>query len=580
MKTVSVIIPTYNRAKYIGEALNSVISQKLPYGWDMEVIVVDDGSTDDTYKIIKPYVEKGVKYYKIKHSGSPAVARNFAIKKAKGLLIAFQDSDDKWVSNKFIKQKEIFENETIILSYGNAEIISEAGKKSKETIVTNEHLVDGENFEGLLLDNVISTLTVIARTKCIKSAGGFNESDSLIGVEDYDLWLRLLNAHPEGFKAVQTTLAYYRKHVGNVSNVSTAKANFKLVSIFEGLYDQIEDSTKRKLLTKEIIRHGHILAMATNDENPTTIPAVSVVMSVFNGHSYVKKAIEGILNQTFKDFEFIIIDDGSTDNSVEIIESFSDYRIRLMRQSNHGLVYSLNKGISLARAEIIARQDDDDISMPTRLEKEFDWIQSNKRNGLVGTFITYIDLNSKPFSTEINSLTKSIDIKRSMYYFNPIAHGSSMFRKKAFLESGGYRQEYYKAEDYDLWRRIVKKWQVGQIPEPLYHYRINPKGISQLNKDEQTKLTKRIIEEQYSDPQGFNKSLLNIIKDYYVYKRMKSELSDDLARKYKESQIDLAVGMLHRKRLKIGLNTALGAFILAPRATLKRFISVIKKSKK
>lgn len=573
-KLVSVIIPTYNRSKYLGESLDSVISQKLPPGWQMEILVVDDGSTDNTASVIKPYITQGIKYYKIKHSGSPAIARNYAIKKAKGSLIAFQDSDDKWVDDKFIKQQNIFTDNNIKLSYGNAEVISEDGRKSGKTIVTNQHLKDGEAFEDLLEDNVISTLTVITRKHCIEKVGGFDENKNMIGVEDYELWLRISNAFPSGVMSTPETLAYYRKHDSNVSNVSIIDADNKLILSLEAIYDKINDQSARIKISSAITKHAHSLSQAMNEESPETKPAVSVVMSVYNGEAYLKGSIESILNQTYRNFEFIIIDDGSTDKSNEIIKSYKDSRIRLVEQSNHGLVYSLNKGVALARGSLIARQDDDDISMPTRLEKEVKWMHINGQNGLVGTFFSYIDKNDKPIGVTITFPTKDIDIKRSMYYTNPLAHGSTMFKKQAFLDVGGYSQEFYKAEDYDLWRKIAKKWQIGQIPEILYLYRINPKGISQSNQEEQAKLTKRIVEEQYQEPIPYSKEIKSIVEDCRYYKYMGGEFGENICQQYKTAQIDLAVGFLHRKRIRTGLKTAVGAFLISPGATTRRFFSI------
>ena len=118
-------------------------------------------------------------------------------------------------------------------------------------------------------------------------------------------------------------------------------------------------------------------------------PMVTVLMAVYNGEKFLKEAMESILTQTFTDFEFLIINDGSTDNSVKIIEEFNDPRIRLIHnEKNLKLIASLNKGISLAKGKYIARMDCDDISMPYRLEKEVDFLENSLEYGLVGTCYT------------------------------------------------------------------------------------------------------------------------------------------------------------------------------------------------
>src|ERR1039458_2059372 len=121
------------------------------------------------------------------------------------------------------------------------------------------------------------------------------------------------------------------------------------------------------------------------------LPAVSVVMSVYNGKESIRDAVNSILSQSFKDFEFIIIDDGSTDGSADIIESIKDERIILLKQENSGLSVALNNGIKISGAKYIARMDADDISMDTRLEKEYNVLENNSEIGIVGTFITLIN---------------------------------------------------------------------------------------------------------------------------------------------------------------------------------------------
>ena len=119
---------------------------------------------------------------------------------------------------------------------------------------------------------------------------------------------------------------------------------------------------------------------------------ITVLMSVYNGEEYLRIAIDGILNQTYNDFEFIIINDGSTDQSRNIICSYTDKRIKLIdNDKNNGLIYSLNKGIENASGKYIARMDADDISLPTRLQKQFDYLESNKHFALVGSSAILID---------------------------------------------------------------------------------------------------------------------------------------------------------------------------------------------
>ena len=295
-------------------------------------------------------------------------------------------------------------------------------------------------------------------------------------------------------------------------------------------------------------------------------PAVSVVMSTYNAESFLRQAVSSILDQTFADFEFIIIDDGSTDNSVKIIKSYNDPRIRLIHQTNHGLVYSLNKAIRLARADFIARIDGDDISMPSRLERELAVITSSASLGLVGSFFTYIDESGNTSETSV-SPTKHTDIMRSFYVQNPVGHGTVMFRKSAFLEAGGYRDDYGPTEDFELWRRIGQKWQLAQIPESLYLYRVSEQSISNQRKQMQHKFTAKIINEQWR--KTFILKRLSIIRDGKYYKNLNSPFASQIFYRYTQDQYVIAMELFARGHFKTGVITALGTIRLNYRMSVK-----------
>src|SRR5665213_836599 len=134
-------------------------------------------------------------------------------------------------------------------------------------------------------------------------------------------------------------------------------------------------------------------------KNTPNTPFISVIMPVHNGGEFLKDAIDSILSQTWKDIELIIIDDGSTDTSADIIKSYRDDRIKSIRQTNHGLAYTLNKGLGLAKGDFIARMDQDDISLPSRLEKQMQYMAYNTKLGVLGTFFTYMDEQGSSLQT-------------------------------------------------------------------------------------------------------------------------------------------------------------------------------------
>lgn len=210
------------------------------------------------------------------------------------------------------------------------------------------------------------------------------------------------------------------------------------------------------------------------------IPQVSVVMSVYNGAQYLDSAIRSILAQSFKDFEFIIVNDGSTDNSLAIINSYIDKRITIINQDNKGLVSSLNRAIAASKADIIARQDADDISETSRLEEEYDILYKNKNTVIVGSSITTIDESDSILNIH-KVLVGNAELKQELLIRSPFAHGSVMFRKAAFLKAGGYKKSDWPAEDYALWLRMSEFGDFNNIDSPLYRYRENSNGISANN---------------------------------------------------------------------------------------------------
>jgi glycosyltransferase involved in cell wall biosynthesis len=209
---------------------------------------------------------------------------------------------------------------------------------------------------------------------------------------------------------------------------------------------------------------------------------VTVLMPVYNAEKYLREAIESILSQTLQNFEFLIIDDGSTDSSIEIIKSYSDSRIKLVQnEQNFGITYSLNRGIDLASNELIARMDADDISHPTRLEKQYMYAQKYPEIALISAWIRRISSDGK--FEKISGLD-TYDIYYTLL-FSPrgIYHPVVMFRKGAVLDVGLYSKKY--AEDFNLWCKMIKKYRFHVIPEPLLDYRFSETSLWRITKKEE-----------------------------------------------------------------------------------------------
>lgn len=203
------------------------------------------------------------------------------------------------------------------------------------------------------------------------------------------------------------------------------------------------------------------------------IPAISVAMSVYNGEQFLAIAIESILEQTFTDFEFLILNDGSIDSSAAIIDEYAakDKRIRAIHRSNKGLVFSLNQMITEARTPLIARMDCDDISLPERFARQIAFLDANPEYGVLGTWTSDIDEYGQPFPLEGADHAVTHDGFISQIGGAMLCHPSVIMRRDAVLSVGGYHQAFKHCEDFDLWLRLAGVTKLCSLPERLVLYR-------------------------------------------------------------------------------------------------------------
>ncbi len=201
-------------------------------------------------------------------------------------------------------------------------------------------------------------------------------------------------------------------------------------------------------------------------------PAVSVVLPVYNCPLYVGQAIESVLNQTFADFELIVIDDGSTDETPSILQRYTEPRIRYISQTNCGLARTLNRGIELSRGRYIARQDQDDVSRPERLAKQVAFLDAHPQCALVGTWAEIWRDDQRTSRVHAHP-SDGARLKFELLLNNPFVHSSVMMRKSALGQVGVYSTDRNRQppEDYELWSRIARSFDVANIPEILHAYR-------------------------------------------------------------------------------------------------------------
>lgn len=226
-------------------------------------------------------------------------------------------------------------------------------------------------------------------------------------------------------------------------------------------------------------------------------PLVSVVMGCYNSEKYIRESIDSILSQTIHDIEFIIIDDCSKDDTVSIIQSYKDKRIRLiLNKENRGLGYNLNYGLKISNGKYIARMDADDISLPNRFEEQIKYLEKNREVVCVGTWskkIGEINIFTKLFSPYIKTKCDYEMLKALVLFGTPMMHPSVMFNGDIIRkEHINYDPEYRKAQDYELWSRIIWQYRLANIPKVLLHYRYSQDQASNKNRSEQVSLSNNI----------------------------------------------------------------------------------------
>ena len=214
------------------------------------------------------------------------------------------------------------------------------------------------------------------------------------------------------------------------------------------------------------------------------VPQVSVVTSVYNGEEYLEECVDSILNQTFQNFEYIILNNGSTDGTARILQRYTDPRLRIIHQENLGISRSLNKGINLSNSSLIARLDADDYSSPQRLEKQIAFMEKHTNVVLCGSRRKEL-LGSKILPSTVPFIEKDEDIRKTVSCFNPLAHSTIMFRKKYFIEAGGYNDQFKYAQDYNLWLSMLTLGKAHNLKEELSVVRISQSSTSNQNSKKQ-----------------------------------------------------------------------------------------------
>lgn len=230
-------------------------------------------------------------------------------------------------------------------------------------------------------------------------------------------------------------------------------------------------------------------------------PLVSVVMPVYNAGRFLSVAVNSIVEQTFRDWEMICVNDGSTDGSGKLLDHFAlkDNRIRVVHQPNTGIVGALNRGCELARGPLICRMDSDDISIPERMEKQLAFLRRSPHCVAVGGSILEIDTDGDPLCC--SRLPQGhADIEQNLLNRRTgLYHPTTMIRTEALRAVGGYRIEYQWVEDHDLWLRLAQRGQLANLNEVVLCYRQHSSSVCWQRSSQQRELMNRLLREAYAN---------------------------------------------------------------------------------
>ncbi len=504
---VSVIIPSYNSAKFLLQALDSVFKQTYT---NYEVIVLDDGSTDDTQEALEPYRQQ-INYVYQDNQGV-AAARNKGVEIAKGELIAFLDADDLFLPDKLQQQVAVLASQPHIgMVVSGWHLTDEQGEITADVELWH-NLPQLDLNTWLYWKPVLPSATMIRR-EWLQKVGGFPRET--IPVEDVECFLELI---------VQGCKATWCQHIGTmyrqINTNSLSRNTLRRVKSLELLHKRFFGKADLPVEIKQqenkvnycnlvwsawhLYQSRYELKMSDylrkslnyttqsaaeislnwiesfqdycSEQNvqldtyklsqtpgwqelmietlATQQPKVSVIIPAYNSAKYLPEAIASILEQTYTNYEIIVVNDGSTDNTYEIIEPYLD-RVRYFEQENQGVSATRNRGIYLARGELIAFLDADDIFMPQKLEQQVQILETQPEIGIVNSGFRIITEEGEEV-VDIKRWHKIPDLTPEIWLLHkPVLPSAMMFRRDWLLKVEGFDRRFFASEDVDLVLRMV-----------------------------------------------------------------------------------------------------------------------------
>lgn len=485
---VSIIIPVYNGENFVSNAIDSALNQTYQ---NIEVIVVNDGSTDKTDEICNKYGDK-IRYYK-KKNGGVSSALNLGIKKMEGEYFSWLSHDDEYYPNKVEREivaLSLLENKNTII-YSNYDMMSENGKVYDSVFHNHEELQKHQELS--ILNGCLNGLTLLIPKVAFDECGLFDEK--LLCTQDYDMWLRMLKKYD--FYHICDCLTKTRIHDKQTTRTSPVLQE-ENTSLWINILNSISDDKVNEIYGSKLVFlakmlnfftkmnyykmidycNSEITKLSNNNSKLSYNPLISVVIPVYNGANYIKNAINSVLEQTYKNYEVIVVNDGSTDNgeTEKIVKSFGK-KIKYYLKENGGVASALNYGISKAKGDYVSWLSHDDEYYPFKLQKQVEVLNDlkNKETILFSNF-ELINEKSEVFSkTQFDKRFSKKQLENDIF---PVLKGCTngcamLIPKKMLLEDGGFDVSKKTTNDYIMWFKLFSKYPSCFIEDYLIKYRIH-----------------------------------------------------------------------------------------------------------
>ena len=515
-KKVSIIIPVYNGSNYLKEAIDSALAQTYK---NLEIIVINDGSTDGgkTEEIAKSYGDK-IRYI-YQENGGVAAALNKGIQTATGDYISWLSHDDLFIPQKTEIEMQVLEKlktkETIIFS--NFELINSNGKFLAKTDFLHGQSIE-EFCQGIypVSQAAVNGCTTLISKKIFATVGLFDTN--LRTSQDFEMWLKIFAKYDSYF--IEQPLVKYRIHRKQDTNknpVYEKESNTIWKKIINSLdKEQIISWGKNPYeiyyelyirMTNSHFDEAKQLAYKKASEcYKDNDPYLSVIVPCYNSSKTLKSTIDTLVNQTYGNFEIILVDDNSTDDTLKIIKELTktDFRIKYTKNNKEkGVSGSLNTGLELARGTLIARQDSDDLADVNRFSEQVSLLKNNPNIGYCATNINTINEEGK--NIKKNTYRKPVGpIEFEAAFTNPIPNATIIYRNDLIKKYNLQFPNKKTGEDYNfLLEYIYKTKSHGEfIDKGLYDYRISNNSLFHANIDEAVKNALKVAKEYYKKIMG------------------------------------------------------------------------------